>query len=94
MENTTRLRQYLGESGNLVTARAAHGRKRYLLDFTKSKRGEEITLIEVGEHGITIEFVHSGHKSMLTFNEVDFREGPLTESPAHRKLLHHTRTSH
>ena len=74
MELTSRLRRHLGESAYLVDVHLKTDRRAHLVDFTKTRRGEEITLIEVGEHGITVEYVASGHKHIFTFDEIQVEE--------------------
>ncbi|MGA9405938.1 MAG: hypothetical protein WBW71_02275 [Bacteroidota bacterium] len=69
MEYTSRLRSHLGESAYLIDVHPG-----YLVDFTKTRRGEEITLIEVGGHGITVEFVASGEKHIFTFDQIQVKE--------------------
>ena len=74
MEFTSRLRRHLGESASLVEIHPKTDRSAHLVDFTKTRRGEEITLIEVGEHGITVEYAASGHKHIFTFDEIQVKE--------------------
>lgn len=74
MEYTSRLRRHLGESAYLVDVHSKTERCAHLVDFTKTRRGEEITLIEVGEHGITVEYAASGHKHIFTFDEIQVKE--------------------
>ena len=70
----SRLRRHLGESARLIDVHSKSDRHLHLLDFTKTRRGEEITLIEVGGHGITVEFAASGHKTIFAFNEIQIRD--------------------
>ncbi len=74
MEFTSRLRRHLGESAVLVELHPKTDRRAHLVDFTKTRQGEEITLIEVGEHGITVEYAVSGHKHIFIFDEIQVKE--------------------
>ncbi len=85
MEIASRLRRHIGESAFLVDAGAKADSGEHLLDFTKSRRGKEITLIEVGEHGITVEFVASGQKHIYPFDELRVKEQMFAKPPASTK---------
>jgi hypothetical protein len=74
VEITSRLRLHLGESAHLVNLHSRSDRGTHLLDFTRDRPGEEITVIEVGEHGITVEYAASGHKHIFAFNEIQVKE--------------------
>lgn len=88
MEHTSPLRQHLGESANLIDIHSKAGRGVHLVDFTKTRRGEEITLIEVGEHGITVEYVASGHKQVFAFDEIQIEERTPGKRRTHRNGYH------
>ena len=81
MENMSRLRRHLGESARLVDIDSKTDRRLHLLDFTKSCRGEEITFIEVGGHGITVEYAASGHKSIFALNEIQIQDRASGKKP-------------
>jgi len=74
VEFTSQLRRHLGESAHLVTLRTRTDQRTHLLDFTKDRPGEEITVIEVGEHGVTVEYAASGHKHIFAFDEIAVKE--------------------
>ena len=88
MEPLSRLRHHLGESAYLVDVVSKRGHPRRLLDFTKTRRGEEIILIEVGGHGITVEYAASGHKSILAFEEIQINDRTYGRARASRKSRH------
>jgi hypothetical protein len=93
VEFTSRLRRHLGESAYLVDLHPKTDRRAHLIDFTKKRRGEEITLIEVGAHGITVEYVASGHKHILTFDEIQMKERMSGRMRPSRKGYHASGTS-
>lgn len=93
MEFTSQLRQHLGESACLVDVHRRADRLKHLIDFTKAHRGEEVTLIEVGEHGITVEFAASGQKHIYTFDEIQVKERTSGKRETSRKGYHNTRKS-
>ncbi|HTX17646.1 MAG TPA: hypothetical protein VMG34_03210 [Bacteroidota bacterium] len=77
MDSTSRLRRHLGESASLVSLHPGISPASYEIDFTRHHRGEEVTLLEVGGHGITVEYVASGHKDILPLRAIRVRErGP------------------
>lgn len=88
MDHTSTLRQHLGESAFLVDVHSKTGRGAHLVDFTKTRRGEEITLIEVGAHGITVEYVASGHKQVFAFDEIQIEERTPGKMRTHRDGYH------
>lgn len=90
MDTRSRLRPYLGASANLVDTRTKDKNRPRLIDITKTRRGEEITIIEVGEHGITVEFVKSGHKQTFTFSEIRFEGRRNPRIDVHRKHRLHS----
>ena len=77
MDNTSRLRRHLGESASLISLHSKTPLPLYEIDFTQKHRGEEVTLLEVGGHGITVEYVASGHKDILPLRELRVRERGL-----------------
>jgi hypothetical protein len=88
MEHTSTLRQHLGESAHLVDIHSKTDRCAHLVDFTKTRPGEEITLIEVGEHGIIVEYVASGHKEVFAFDEIQIEERTPGNMRTHRNGYH------
>ena len=74
MDSSTRLRRHLGESACLTGLRSKTGPRLQLIDFTKTRRGDEITLIEVGEHGVTVEYEASGHKDIIPFSDIKIKD--------------------
>ena len=90
MDYSVKLRPFLGSSANLVEKKKGTKNRPRVIDFTKSRGGEEITLIEVGEHGITVEYVRSGHKQLFTFNEIQFEEKKRSRTHILRKNKHHS----
>jgi len=88
VEITSRLRHHLGESAYLVELHPKTDRRAHLIDFTKTRGGEEITLIEVGEHGITVEYAASGHKHIFTFDEIQVKERTLGRMRPSRNGYH------
>ena len=90
MDYSVKLRPFLGSSANLVKAKTGKRSQPRVIDFTKSRGGEEITLIEVGEHGITVEYVRSGHKQLFTFSEIQFEEKKKSKTHIIRKNTQHS----
>jgi hypothetical protein len=50
-------------------------------------------LIEVGEHGITVEFVASGQKHIYTFDEIQVKERTSGKTQTSRKSYRTSRKS-
>jgi hypothetical protein len=50
-------------------------------------------LIEVGEHGITVEFVASGHKHIYTFDEIQVKERTSGKTQTSKKNCRTSRKS-
>lgn len=88
MEFTSRLRRHLGDSAYLIDLQPKARHVGYVVDFTKTRRGEEITLIEVGEHGITVEYVASGGKHIFTFDEIQVKEGTPGKTRTFKEGFH------
>ncbi|MGA7161220.1 MAG: hypothetical protein WBZ48_09460 [Bacteroidota bacterium] len=88
MEFASRLRRHLGDSAYLIDLQPKARHLGYLVDFTRMGRGKEITLIEVGEHGITVEFVASGGKHIFTFDEIQVKEGAPGRTGTFTEGLH------
>ena len=93
MEFTSQLRQHLGESACLVDVHRRADRRGHLIDFTKTRRGKEVTLIEVGEHGITVEFVASGQKHINPFDEIQVKERTSGKTQTSKKSYRTSRKS-
>ena len=88
MENMSRLRRHIGESARLIDVDSKAHRTLHLLDFTGSRGGDEITLIEVGGHGVTVEYAASGHKSIFAFNDIQIQDRASGKKRTAGKSLH------
>lgn len=76
MDYAKKLRQHSGESSILVDVPTRKKHPSHILDFSKTLRGEEVTLIEVGKRGVTVEYVKSGQKKIFPFTEIQIKEYP------------------
>ncbi|MDD8018806.1 MAG: hypothetical protein PHP42_10575 [Bacteroidota bacterium] len=76
MDYAKHLRRHFGESSILVDVPTRKKCTSHLLDFTRTMRGDEVTVIEIGKHGITVEYSKTGQKKIFPFKEIQIKEYP------------------
>ncbi len=76
MDYAKKLRQHFGESSILVDVPSRKRHVSHILDFSKTLHGEEVTLIEIGKHRVTVEYVRSGQKKIFPIKEIQVKEYP------------------
>ena len=76
MDYASQLRRHTGETSILVEQSTHTRHPVHILDFSKTMRGEEVTLVEVGEQSVIVEYLASGHWEVFPFAEIQINEDP------------------